>query len=181
MNEFLEQQIARFKALKNQQLKKVTIVEFPIFVGNDNEQSFYEHPLCPFIQSIFIFLKTKDNLYMISNYQNDCIFGICIETTTPEELKLRTEKQEKTSYPKNFPLGKITDIAINLSKSNDILEILLEIEEKNILLKAGEVEEGWENTFAVNPDNNAILIFTEPEDIKQVKWSRTLPKVYAVK
>lgn len=166
-------------SLKNTEIDEWLIYEMALFEDGADGKAQFRHPNCPFIQAIDIQWKLMDGRYInITNYQDDYCWGIY--TKFNEEAVLKNEPYVdfksifKISSASDFPVGKISDVSFSRDEYQNVTSISIVINNIQILLKAGEVMEDWNEAYIIHEMDNAILLFRHPEMVNNISFGEKL-------
>lgn len=183
MTDFISEQLEHFRSLRDTTVVQVSVTEMALIENTAEGMPIFRHEAAPFIQTVKIELVLSDGRFAIfDNHQNDYTFPIGInfaeESQTKKQWPAFTPDGEPSIYRLapdiDIPLDKIENVKVIIDDRGDIEEISLNIGDRTIVLKAGEVIEDWGDTFVVKRLGGSILLFTEPDDIRRVHFDEKI-------
>jgi len=168
-------QINILKSYEGSNIEKVMIWEMAIIESNEGKHLF-EHPDCPFIQAQVIYLMMDDKRTIkIHTYQNNCDWGI-LSSVMEANLELNKsfgmDSLYRISVCHEFPVGLINSISTFQNENGDISEVRLVINTNEILLKSGEVYENHDGSITIKSNDESVLVFLNPEDLRKVNFDK---------
>jgi hypothetical protein len=162
-------------SLKNTEIDEWLISEMALFENGRDGNAQFQHPNCPFVQAVNIQWKLIDGRYVnLLNYQDDYCFGISANYYEEPVLKHEAYVDSKSIYRisdgSNFPIGKVSNISFSHDEYQNVTSISIVINNVEILLKAGEVMEDWNETYIIHEMDSAILLFRHPELLNKITF-----------
>ena len=156
------------KDLVGVHIEKIYWVEMALADQGKTDTPLFRHAELPFVQAFFIRLQVADGrIGQFGVYQNDSNFGLCFgfvdmamdnnDWPAPDADGTPSIYRKVTDI--EFPTGTIKSASSRLDDEGDITEIDLSIEDRLVLLKAGEVYEGNDRTLFVRDCDESILVF----------------------
>lgn len=173
----------RIASLRGARIAHATIVEMALVERGLDGLPIFRHAAAPFIQATRIELALADGRFaLFSNYQNDSDFPISMEFSPTTSIETHwadtTHNGEPSIYRiaphPNFPIGFVTAAEPRLNANGDISEIAVTLEGDEVILRAGEVIEHADSTFAFCDLAGSILVFLSAQDRSRVELNKTL-------
>ena len=162
-------------SLKNTKIDEWLIYEMALFENGTDGNAQFQHPNCPFVQAINIQWKLMDGRYInITNYQDDYCWGMYAKYNEEPALKhepyVDFKSIFKISTASDFPTGKVSNVSFSHDEYQNVTSISIVINNIEILLKAGEVMEDWNETYIIHEMDDAILLFRHPELLNKITF-----------
>lgn len=173
----------RIASLRGARIAQVTIVEMALVERGPDGLPIFRHAAAPFIQAIRIELALADGRFaLFSNDQNDSDFPISMEFSSTTSIEAHWADATREGEPSiyriaphtNFPIGFVAAVEPRLNANGDISEIAMTLEGNQIILRAGEVIEHADSTFAFCDMAGSILVFPSAQDLSRVELNKTL-------
>jgi hypothetical protein len=160
VNDWVRQQATSLRDLTGRTVVRWLGSEMALREVGANGLPDWRDPTVPFLQLDRLDLILADgSVARTTTYQNDCTWGICRDDTLPP---LRFENHDPYSIFRDrsldeLPTGAVRSVAIAMN-SGDIAEVKLDVDGREVRLRAGEVYEQLDGSLLVNPDDESILV-----------------------
>jgi len=179
---FVAKNCERLELLKGAEVECASAVEMALISEGPDGGPVFRHPKAPFIQAQLIEISlVGGRLASFSTYQNGYTWGIAMDyRDAPSVDRLleswvrgNTEPPIFRKVPDlDFPIGVIANVGVAFDDKKDITEIILTIGNHNVLMKAGEAHETSATEFLLYSQEESILLFQDPDDVKRVAFDR---------
>lgn len=114
----------------------------------------------------------------ITTYQDDDLFGLSIQPMSgraTDELgggyRVRALSELST--------GHVQDVSVSLD-DDLIAEVSLRVGDRDLLLLAGEAEQGPSGQLAWHRLDESVLLFTDPGEAEKVRWIPARGSLHAI-
>lgn len=134
--------------------------------GLDGDPQFSD-PVVPFLQLSPLDIEHSGGRLRVMTYQGDDGFGLWC-TPAVEELRVRSGIF-RTVHELALPRGRVAQVDVTV-EDGIIVEVMLHLDVHQVLLLAGEVEEGWEGELHFVRFDESVLVFRDAIDADGIEW-----------
>jgi hypothetical protein len=133
--------------------------------GPDERPSF-THPKLAFVQALTLELRFENGgTLQIDCWQDDDEFALCPRRVSPEQRLSPTNDPLNTIFRlrqmSEFPVGWIRRVEWQIDERENIQVISLYFDSTELIICAGEVDEGMDGTLTVFKKDESVLIFLD--------------------
>lgn len=164
---WVRDQAAVFLALRGRVVGSWQGVEMAVRGGDEGEPE-YDGPDVPNLQLLLLDAVMVDGAVSVGTYQNDCYFGIWAEPGARRAGDGWGRGYRRRALT-DLPTGPVQEVSVYLD-GEILAEVSLRIADREVLLVAGESEEGWSGELTWRRLDESVLVFTDPAAVAKVRW-----------
>lgn len=171
-NEWVAERISDFQALAGKRVHGWRAVEMALRECAQDGLPQFEDPTIPFRQLSILLLDVESAPLEVTTYQDDDEFGLWPKI--PNSPLTEFDGVYRNVVLADLPVGVIGDVMVSLNSRSNIWRVNLRIEDQEVALCAGEVEEQADGTLRCVPNDESVLLFARSSDVEAVDWDPAL-------